>query len=204
MIYNTVNTLPILNYEDNLILLSDDEEYLQRQSIRQVMVAYKKYTEAQLALKARIEKAWARRRLGCSGLGGVGDGEAPDVRARRVLDCVSTVKLWLMERARRQRLGCSGLGGVGDIVETTAKLQMLEGRDGEVPVVRSSRARLQKCKEDGEAPGVWRGRRKSRDEEDAGDPEPKRLLLIVRVTIVLSRSMERTGYRRGHQCNQRE
>ncbi|QQP33143.1 Uncharacterized protein FKW44_024423, partial [Caligus rogercresseyi] len=52
MIYNTVNTLPILNYEDNRILLSDDQEYLQRQSIRQVMVAYKKYTEAQLALKA--------------------------------------------------------------------------------------------------------------------------------------------------------
>ncbi|XP_040569927.1 DDB1- and CUL4-associated factor 1 isoform X2 [Lepeophtheirus salmonis] len=61
MIYNTVNTLPILNHEDNRILLSDDQEYLQRQSVRQVMVAYKKYTDAQLALKAEQLKRFHTR-----------------------------------------------------------------------------------------------------------------------------------------------
>ncbi|CAB4067398.1 DCAF1 [Lepeophtheirus salmonis] len=59
--YNTVNTLPILNHEDNRILLSDDQEYLQRQSVRQVMVAYKKYTDAQLALKAEQLKRFHTR-----------------------------------------------------------------------------------------------------------------------------------------------
>ena len=45
-----ISTLPIMSNDETLIL-SDDEEYAQRQCLRCVMVALKRYIETHLALK---------------------------------------------------------------------------------------------------------------------------------------------------------
>ena len=45
-----ISTLPIMAHQDEII--SDDEEYAQRQCLRCVMVALKKYFETHLAIKA--------------------------------------------------------------------------------------------------------------------------------------------------------
>ena len=50
-LFNSVSVLPILATEEQEIL-SDDEEYAQRQCIRCVTVALKRYFEAHLAIKA--------------------------------------------------------------------------------------------------------------------------------------------------------
>ena len=50
-IYNTINTLPILNNDDNRIILTDDQEYIERQSVRQVMIAFKRYAEVHLVIR---------------------------------------------------------------------------------------------------------------------------------------------------------
>ncbi|XP_059078551.1 DDB1- and CUL4-associated factor 1-like isoform X2 [Tigriopus californicus] len=51
-VFNTISTLRVLNPDDDdMLILTDDEEYTQRQKLRHAMVALKKYFEAHLALK---------------------------------------------------------------------------------------------------------------------------------------------------------
>jgi HIV-1 Vpr-binding protein len=49
-LYNLVSTLPILSHDDSVVM-SDDEEYAQRQCLRQVMVTLKRYFEGHITLK---------------------------------------------------------------------------------------------------------------------------------------------------------
>ena len=60
--YNSLTTLPILSMDESQVtLLSDDQEYAQRQQVRQVMVAFKRYVEAHLAIKAGMYQRIAGR-----------------------------------------------------------------------------------------------------------------------------------------------
>lgn len=51
--YNTISTLKILTHGEDAVnlLLTEDEEYSQRQALRQAMVSFKRYFESHLANK---------------------------------------------------------------------------------------------------------------------------------------------------------
>ena len=54
-LYNTISTLSIISDKDEDRDMSDDEEFMQRQSVRYTTQALKKYVEAHLAIRLEIE-----------------------------------------------------------------------------------------------------------------------------------------------------
>ena len=86
-IFNQLSTLSILSNEENS-LLSDDEEYAQRQSIRCVMVALKRYFETHLSIKADLVR---RIHNGSKEMPGLSHSKAIHLSAMQVEDKVQAL-----------------------------------------------------------------------------------------------------------------
>jgi len=65
-LYNTISTLSIISDKDEDRDMSDDEEFMQRQSVRYTTQALKKYVEAHLAIRVEEEVSKDMRRVGGS------------------------------------------------------------------------------------------------------------------------------------------